>query len=90
MKVKELKEFLANLSDDYEVVIGDGKGNYFSPLAEIVVGLYEPSSTWDGDFNTTRYLDIDESDYSQMVDDSDGVEDIPEEEFNAICLWPTN
>ena len=83
MKVKELKELLTDLPDDYEVVIaGDGEGNNFSPLADIGAGLYEPDSTWSGEFNTTRY--------EGGFDEDEEEVDIPEEEFNAICLWHVN
>lgn len=50
MKVKELKEILKDVPDDYEVVMSrDGEGNGFSPLADFGLEMYVPDSTWSGE-----------------------------------------
>lgn len=77
MTVKELKEVLNEFDDDVIVVITDGQGNSFSPLAEVTVGHYISENGWSGDF-------VDE-------DDSEEDEDINLEDAEpAIALWPTN
>lgn len=51
MTVKELKEEIANLPDDMEVVLQkDSEGNGYSPLAGADPdAVYIPDSTWSGD-----------------------------------------
>jgi hypothetical protein len=50
MTVKELKEAIANLPDEMEVVLQkDSEGNGYSPLAGADPGaVYIPDSTWSG------------------------------------------
>jgi len=51
MTVKELKEAIANLPDEMEVVLQkDSEGNGYSPLAGADPdAVYIPDSTWSGD-----------------------------------------
>lgn len=51
MTVKELKEAIANLPDEMEVVLQkDSEGNGYSPLAGADHdAVYIPDSTWSGD-----------------------------------------
>lgn len=53
MTIADLKAAIADLPDDYQVVMSkDAEGNRFSPLEEIGPGWYEPDSTYSGDFDT--------------------------------------
>jgi|WetSurMetagenome_2_1015567.scaffolds.fasta_scaffold513959_2 hypothetical protein len=50
MKVRELRELLAGVADDDEVVLSkDAEGNGYSPLAGGWSAIYVPDSTWSGD-----------------------------------------
>lgn len=51
MTVKELKEAIANLPDEMEVVLQkDAEGNGYSPLEDVDPNaVYIPNSTWSGD-----------------------------------------
>jgi len=51
MTVKELKEAIANLPDEMEVVLQkDSEGNGYSPLSDVDPdAVYVPDSTWSGD-----------------------------------------
>jgi hypothetical protein len=51
MNVRELKEVIANLPDDMEVVLQkDSEGNGYSPLEGADSNaVYIPDSTWSGD-----------------------------------------
>jgi len=51
MTVKELKEAIAELPDDMEVILQkDGEGNGYSPLSGADPNaVYIPDSTWSGD-----------------------------------------
>lgn len=53
VKVRDLKEFLETVSDDYTVIISkDGEGNQFSPMATGTgVGRWEPHNPYVGDFD---------------------------------------
>jgi hypothetical protein len=50
MTVKELKDAIANLPDNMEVIVQkDAEGNDFSPLSGVDPDVvYEPESTWSG------------------------------------------
>lgn len=75
MKVKELKELLSNIDDDYEVVLSkDGEGNGFSPLADYMMAEYEPETTWCG----------------EIWSEEDSIDAERKHNQNAIVLWPTN
>jgi hypothetical protein len=51
LKVADLKILLARYPDDFDVILStDGEGNIFSPLGDVVGGLYEAESTWAGEF----------------------------------------
>jgi len=77
MKVKELIEILKSVNPELDVVMSkDAEGNSYSPLSDFSFGVYEPESTWSGDFDI--YID------------EDGTACYTEEESNAICLWPVN
>lgn len=76
MTVRDLRLVLNQYDDTLEVVMSkDGEGNGFSPLADMGAGLYEPDSTWSGEFNTHN---------------PEGTRRIPKKRQNALCLWPTN
>lgn len=67
MKIKELKELLETFNDDWEVVLSsDGEGNSYSPLAAYCLGLYEPETTWRGEFTDSDDLE-NESDTNAIV-----------------------
>lgn len=49
MKVKELREALANAPDDFDVILSrDAEGNGFSPLADAEPCKYIAETTWSG------------------------------------------
>ena len=49
MLVKELKEKLKDVPDNFEIVLSnDGEGNSYSPLAEVDVVMYVPENTYIG------------------------------------------
>ena len=65
MNVKELKEQIANLPDDMEVVLQkDAEGNGYSPLSGADPdAVYIPDSTWSGDvFSIGLHIADDEFD----------------------------
>ena len=75
MTIADLRAAIADLPDDMLVVTAkDREGNHFSPLADVGTGVYEPTTTWYGDFIS--------------VDDDEPIAAI--EPPNALCLWPTN
>ena len=75
MKVKELKELLKDIPDDYEVIMSsDGEGNEYSPLAGADEAMYEASTTWCG----------------YVYSEEDAQEDKYEYVQNALILYPTN
>jgi hypothetical protein len=51
MNVKELKEAIADLPDEMEVILQkDSEGNGYSPLSDADANaVYVPDSTWSGD-----------------------------------------
>jgi len=57
MNVKELKEAIANLPDDMEVILQkDSEGNGYSPLAGADPNtVYVPRNTWSGEIYSTNY-----------------------------------
>ncbi len=54
LTVKQLKEVLAEYDDNLIVIMSkDAEGNHYSPIAAEAPagdGLYEPDTTWSGDF----------------------------------------
>jgi hypothetical protein len=51
MKVSSLISILKTMPKDMEVVMAsDEEGNSFSPLADVVTGLYMPTATYCGEF----------------------------------------
>lgn len=85
MKVKELKEAIANLPDDMEVILQkDSEGNGYSPLSGADADcIYVADSTWRG------------SVYSMEFSAEDNC--MEEEEWEelkagpkALVLWPIN
>lgn len=57
MNVKELKEAIADLPDDMEVILQkDAEGNGYSPLADAdPEAVYIAETTWCGDVYDTRW-----------------------------------
>lgn len=57
MTVKELKEAIANLPDEMEVVLQkDSEGNGYSPLAGVnSIGVYIPINAWTGDVYSSEW-----------------------------------
>ncbi len=60
MKVKDLKEYLNNLSSEYDdclvICQKDPEGNGYSPLSDADENaMYLPNSTWSGDVFDTRW-----------------------------------
>lgn len=91
MKVKELKELLATLDDDMEVIMSkDGEGNSYSPLADYSDQYrYNPDSTWSGELTSEERCAEER--------EEDGLKGLCEhtdcrygEGIPAVVLWPTN
>jgi hypothetical protein len=88
VKVSELKRLLDGFDDDATIVMSkDAEGNGFSPLEELNQGIYNPLSTWAGEFwHVTRlnHLPTDEELAEQ------GLSPRPENVELAVCFWPVN
>ena len=85
MTIKELKEEIALLPDDMEVIVQkDGEGNGYSPLSGVYSdAVYIPETTWYGEV----------FDMSWTADDADMEEDEWEDIKNkprALILHPVN
>lgn len=81
MTVKDLIEKLSRLNPDFQVVLSrDEEGNRFSPLNKLTTGQYEPDTDYKGEFYE-----------SQLVRNNDemGEIEIPQEQHNTVCLWPS-
>jgi hypothetical protein len=51
MTKRELLEMLKDVPDDFIIVLSsDGEGNSFSPLIDFSIGLYEPDTSYSGEF----------------------------------------
>lgn len=75
MLVKELKEKLKDVPDDYQVVMSsDAEGNSYSPLYEIDVVMYVPENTYMGEVWDKEWTAEMEEEYKE----------------NAVAMWPTN
>jgi hypothetical protein len=49
--VGELLELLSGYPEDARIILSkDIEGNDYSPLAQVEEGIYEPYSTWSGEF----------------------------------------
>jgi hypothetical protein len=78
MTVGELRAQLASLPEDMQVVLSkDGEGNGYSPLDQATTGLYEPETTWSGEFREEHI----KGNHAPGEDQS-----YPQ----ALCLWPVN
>jgi len=72
MNVGELKEAIANLPDDMEVICQkDAEGNGYSPLYCVDPdAVYIPDSTWSGDVYTMSWsaedADMEEEDWAEI------------------------
>lgn len=85
MKIKELIEKLYEFPQDYEVILSkDSEGNSYSPLVEIVDGVYEEESTWSGDFLS---FDLE---YEEWVFTKEEWEDYKSKNKKVIVLYPIN
>ena len=75
MTKKELIEILADVPDDYLIVLSsDSEGNSYSPLSGYGKVMYMP-----------------ENEYSGEIYDEESAEDMEFEYVeNAFVLWPTN
>ncbi len=86
MTVKELKEAIANLPDDMQVIVQkDSEGNGYSPLAGAdPEAIYIPDSTYSGTAYNTNWSAEDaampEVAWSAMLEKSP----------RALILYPTN
>lgn len=75
MKVKDLKELLSDIDDNLEVVLScDAEGNKYSPLSDYCIGMYEPETTWCGDFYSQEDAEECGFDYNE----------------NSLIFWPVN
>lgn len=74
IKVKQLRDLLAERSDDEMVILArGGEGNGFSPLAEVDLGAhYAAETAWSG------YV-------TGSADEPHDEQGVP-----AVVLWPTN
>ena len=86
MNVKELKEIIANLPDDMEVILQkDGEGNGYSPLSGgDSNAIYIPETTWYGDVYEFTWSSDDAG-----LDDEEW-EDIKKNTPKALILYPVN
>ena len=85
MNVKELKEQIANLPDDMEVVLQkDAEGNGYSPLSGADPdAVYIPNSTWSEDVFSMDWT----ADDACMTDDEwNAIKSKP----RALILYPVN
>lgn len=85
MNVKELRELLATLPDDMEIILSkDSEGNRFSPLSDYNAdSIYVPDSTYSGDVYddvwTAEDASMDEEVWQKLLDGP-----------RVLVLWPTN
>lgn len=85
MKVKNLIEELNKLNPEAIVIMsGDGEGNQYSPLADIVGEnmVYSANSTWEGDIGYKKLT-------PELIKDGYTEEDIKLGK-DCIILYPTN
>jgi hypothetical protein len=84
--VKELKEILAGLPDDMEIIMSkDSEGNKFSPLSDVDYNsIYVPETTWYG----TVYSDSWTADEACYDDEEEWQEVLKQP--RVLVLWPTN
>lgn len=85
MTVKDLKEQLADLPDDMEVILQkDAEGNGYSPLAGIDPdAIYIPDSTWSGDVYDSTWT------ANEAVMDDDEWEEMLQNK-RSLVLFPIN
>ena len=76
MKVKELRGWLANIPDDYDVILSsDAEGNKYSPLSSYEFGKCFDISSWEKEVWFKE-------NWEEEYDD--------EFKSNCICLFPIN
>jgi hypothetical protein len=85
MNVQQLREKLANLPDDMEVILQkDSEGNGYSPLADADTdAVYIPDSTYSGEVYSTNWTsddaDMNENDWKKIL-----------AKPRALVLFPVN
>lgn len=86
MKVKDLRDILASLPDDMEIIMSkDSEGNNFSPLYEVDKNsIYIPETTWYG----TVYHDSWTAEEA-CFDDKEEWQEVLKNP-RVLVLWPTN
>lgn len=51
MTIKELLLAIKGLPEDMQIILAkDAEGNDYTPLADIAIGVYETTTTWNGEF----------------------------------------
>jgi hypothetical protein len=85
MTISEFIKELQQYPQDYEVILSkDSEGNSYSPLVEIVDGVYEEESTYSGDFLP---FDIE---YQEQGISKEEWEDYKSKNKKVIVLYPIN
>lgn len=91
MRVSALRELLATLDDDAEVIMSkDAEGNGFSPLSSHSTEYrYNADSTWSGEITSMEDCDDDRDLYGEKgpCDHSDCRWS---EGVKAVVFWPVN
>lgn len=84
MKVKQLRELLAQCNDDDVIIMSsDSEGNSYHPLSEegVSVGVYAWDGEYEGDIGIRKLTpELEEAGYSE--------EDVMEDGISCIVLWP--
>lgn len=90
MNVRELREVLAKLPDDMQVILQkDAEGNGYSPLCGGDEGMYQAESTWSGDvYITPEQLAEKLAEPNSRWDAEDDAP--PEDSIRVLVLWPVN
>jgi hypothetical protein len=73
--------------DSLVVMSKDAEGNGYSPLADLEVSMYVPSSTWSGDTYATNEFIYSEEGQKQGFTEED---EAPEGAERVLVLWPVN
>lgn len=86
MNVKELREALANLPDDMEVILQkDAEGNGYSPLEGAdAEAIYLAETTWSGECYADSWT------AGEAGFDEDEWDDIKQDNPRCLVLFPVN
>lgn len=84
--VKDLKEDIADLPDDMEIIMQkDAEGNGYSPMAGADPNcIYVPNTTWYGEVYSLDWG------YEDVLMDADEWDELKEKKDKALVLCPIN